>query len=170
MVAQVGSTIAGAMNDQRGGRLSAPPQPAMRAAASSKPRHQDSRHLIYWHFEVAHHAGGNDPWHSSSKNWEITWLTLRSPGSTSLMPVESRAQGTPFELIACVLWQLRQLGNEPGGWVNDSIAVLDRRSSPARIEYLLSEPSVWMFMSNAAFPMPTLPADGACANGLLSSF
>ena len=40
----------------------------------------------------------------------------------------------PLPVMACVLWQVKQLLKESGPCVNDSMAVLDRRSSPARIE------------------------------------
>jgi hypothetical protein len=49
----------------------------------------------------------------------------------------------PLAVMAWVLWQVKQLLKLPG-WVNDSMAVLDIRSSPARIENSLSEPSSLM--------------------------
>jgi hypothetical protein len=39
-----------------------------------------------------------------------------------------------------VSWQLKQFGNDVSGWVNDSIAVPDRRSSPPVIDFGLSWP------------------------------
>src|SRR5690348_156684 len=78
---------------------------------------------------------------SSRMKFEMTWLTLSRPGSSRFTLPCCRTVGTPLALIAWVLWQVKQLLKLPGDCVNDSIAMLDMRSSPARIEYGLSEPS-----------------------------